>query len=137
MELRNPKGNNSNREIFKRLRNRNLKKEFKTTEGIYDEVTEEEYSRIVQDRINDNFVVDDDGSGYVDHGLDEYDDDFYESSDEEQYRSKKKRRREEKPESNKNIKHMFLKQNSKPSKKRPTSSNNNVDDDAFFKFIAR
>jgi len=64
-----------------------LKKEFKTTEGIYDEVTEEEYSRIVQDRINDNFVVDDDGSGYVDHGLDEYDDDFYESSDEEQYRS--------------------------------------------------
>jgi len=25
MELRNPKGNNSNREIFKRLRNRNLK----------------------------------------------------------------------------------------------------------------
>ncbi|EJT49533.1 DNA polymerase alpha catalytic subunit [Trichosporon asahii var. asahii CBS 2479] len=40
---------------------------------IYDEVTDEQYRSIVGDRLeNDDFIEDDDGSGYVDHGEDEW-----------------------------------------------------------------
>lgn len=58
---------------------------------IYDEVTDEQYRSIVGDRLeNDDFIEDDDGSGYVDHGEDEWgghesseDEDDFEGEDEE------------------------------------------------------
>ncbi|ORX91154.1 hypothetical protein K493DRAFT_409457 [Basidiobolus meristosporus CBS 931.73] len=49
---------------------------------IYDEVDEKEYSKLVRSRLEEqDFVVDDDGSGYVDHGTEdwgqeEYSDEF-------------------------------------------------------------
>lgn len=39
---------------------------------IFDKVTEEEYRAIVKGRLEeDDFIEDDDGSGYVDNGLEE------------------------------------------------------------------
>ncbi|WFC99288.1 DNA-directed DNA polymerase [Malassezia yamatoensis] len=43
-------------------------------DAIYDEVSEETYQSIVRGRMmEDDFIEDDDGSGYVDHGQDEWD----------------------------------------------------------------
>lgn len=43
--------------------------------AIYDEVSEDEYRSILRGRImDDDFIEDDDGSGYVDHGQDDWDD---------------------------------------------------------------
>ncbi|EST08774.1 Zinc finger, DNA-directed DNA polymerase, family B, alpha [Kalmanozyma brasiliensis GHG001] len=44
-------------------------------DAIYDEVSEDEYRSILRGRVmDDDFIEDDDGSGYVDHGQDEWDD---------------------------------------------------------------
>lgn len=54
---------------------------------IYDEVTENEYSSYVRGRvIGDNFIDDDDGSGYVDNGQNEWDRSDDEGSEEDLYR---------------------------------------------------
>uniref|UniRef100_A0A8R1XN47 DNA polymerase n=1 Tax=Onchocerca volvulus TaxID=6282 RepID=A0A8R1XN47_ONCVO len=57
---------------------------------VYEEVDEEEYIKIVQERQRDDFVVDDGpyGSGYVDHG-----DDFF---DDEQHNTRKAKEPKEK-----------------------------------------
>ncbi|VDM95153.1 unnamed protein product [Thelazia callipaeda] len=44
---------------------------------VYEEVDDEEYMKIIQERQTSDFVVDDDGSGYVDHGVDFLDDELY------------------------------------------------------------
>lgn len=42
--------------------------------SLYEEVDENEYKKIVRDRLNqDDFVVDDNGEGYVDDGREEWD----------------------------------------------------------------
>jgi len=108
------------------------KEQHHETEGILQELTEEEYSQVVRSRISSDFVIDDDGSGYVDHGYDDYEDEYNDYSEEEEYHSKKKRKRDDKEDKikSKNIKQMFSKIKPKPSKKQITA-NNNVDDDAF------
>ncbi|KAJ1580306.1 hypothetical protein NDA11_003538 [Ustilago hordei] len=54
-------------------------------DAIYDQVSEDEYRSILRGRIMDNdFIEDDDGSGYVDHGQDEWDDRVRGDDDEDQ-----------------------------------------------------
>lgn len=43
-------------------------------EDLYEEVDENQYKKIVRDRLNeDDFVVDDNGEGYADDGREEWD----------------------------------------------------------------
>jgi DNA polymerase alpha subunit A len=60
---------------------------------LYDEVDDEDYKKIVRKRLDDDdFVVDDNGEGYVDDGREEWDNDngYYESESEEDIRSRGK-----------------------------------------------
>ena len=53
-------------------------------DDIYDEVDEAEYHAKFRDReFEDEFVVDDDGSGYVDYGQDDFGEPYFGSSDED------------------------------------------------------
>ncbi|PIO77205.1 DNA polymerase [Teladorsagia circumcincta] len=63
--------------------------------NVYEEVDEDEYNEIVRKRQAADFVVDDDGSGYVDHGADIFDDedDYY---DEEEVGKKSKKKKNDK-----------------------------------------
>ncbi|EIW68554.1 hypothetical protein TREMEDRAFT_31892 [Tremella mesenterica DSM 1558] len=52
---------------------------------IYDTVSDEQYRSIVGDRLEkDDFIVDDDGNGYVDNGVDDWEDEREEESSEDE-----------------------------------------------------
>merc|ERR1712048_876461 len=49
--------------------------ELKKEEDLYEEVDEKTYAELVNERREDGWVVDDDGSGYVDDGREVFEDD--------------------------------------------------------------
>jgi DNA polymerase alpha subunit A len=56
---------------------------------IYDSVTEDQYKQIVGDRLaKDDFIEDDDGGGYQDNGMDDWDEEKYSDSEEENTKRK-------------------------------------------------
>ncbi|KAA8909113.1 hypothetical protein FN846DRAFT_635349 [Sphaerosporella brunnea] len=77
-------------------------------EDLYEEVSEDEYKKVVRKRLNeDDFVVDDGGEGYVDNGMDDWGDEerkFYSEEEAEEEGGRKlskkelKRKREEEKE---------------------------------------
>ena len=60
--------------------------------ALYDEVTEEQYKRIVLGRLQkDDFVIDDGVSGYMDNGMDDWgQQDADEEDDEKDHHSRRK-----------------------------------------------
>lgn len=71
-------------------------------EDLYDELDDDEYKKVVRDRLNqDDFVVDDGGEGYVDNGMDDWGQErelYTDEEDEEEQKMSakdKKRKREE------------------------------------------
>ncbi len=73
------KGDKRNRFAELRALRQSGKKTFDTYEvadadNLYEEVDENQYKKIVRDRLNeDDFVVDDNGEGYADDGREEWD----------------------------------------------------------------
>lgn len=118
------------RELKKSGKTRLSTYEVEEEEDLYQEVDEDEYKKVVRDRLaQDDFVVDDNGEGYMDNGMDDWGDEgrregsYDEESDEEAGKKGKgknaKRKREDeakrKMERDKDITKYFSSANVVPS----------------------
>ncbi|CUM65230.1 uncharacterized protein PRCAT00002861001 [Priceomyces carsonii] len=105
------------------------------TGGIYDEVDEETYRKHKRKQLmNDDFIVDDDGEGYVDNGVDEWDErsrPAYYSDEEEVEDSSKGNKKRSKKRIQKVTKTAQISNYFKPSDKKSAPSKKvdaNIDD---------